>query len=321
MLTSVIKYLSCPHDGSALAWTDDVSPRSGATVGCEAGHRFDVARQGYVNLLTRAAPAAADTAAMVAARMEVVGAGHFHPLTEELVDVVHEQFVLGPPVAATGAAPQTGEAVGAEDAAAESPAVAAPVGRRRPTLIVDVGAGPGHHLAGVVDGTDAAAGLAIDLSKHAARRAARAHERIGAVVADAWATLPVIDAAADVVLVVFAPRQATELARLLRPDGRLLIVTPRPGHLDPLVERLGLLQAAQDKTEALDRSLDGIARCVDRRELRWTRGLTHAQVAPLVLMGPSAHHLDVAASEARISRLPDPIEVAFAVTVSTYRPQ
>lgn len=51
---------------------------------CAHGHRFDIAKQGYVNLLGRAAPAHADTAEMVAARADFLAGGHFRPLVELL---------------------------------------------------------------------------------------------------------------------------------------------------------------------------------------------------------------------------------------------
>ena len=49
---------------------------------CNAGHAFDVARQGYVNLLGAAAPGSADTAGMVQARAEFLAAGHYRPFAE-----------------------------------------------------------------------------------------------------------------------------------------------------------------------------------------------------------------------------------------------
>ena len=55
------------------------------SLGCAEGHRFDLARQGYVNLV----PAPGDTAAMVSAREAFLGAGHldFIPLDAEGVVV------------------------------------------------------------------------------------------------------------------------------------------------------------------------------------------------------------------------------------------
>src|SRR6185436_12546810 len=81
-------------------------------------------------------------------------------------------------------------------------------------LIVDLGAGPGHYLAEVLKRHDAAQGLAFDVSKPALRRAARAHPRAGAVLADTWGPLPVADAAAALILNVFAPRNGAEFRRV-----------------------------------------------------------------------------------------------------------
>jgi 23S rRNA (guanine745-N1)-methyltransferase len=55
-----------------------------------------------------------------------------------------------------------------------------------PGLVVDVGAGTGHHLAAVLDALTAHHGVALDVAKAAARRAARAHPRAAAVVCDVW---------------------------------------------------------------------------------------------------------------------------------------
>jgi 23S rRNA (guanine745-N1)-methyltransferase len=53
-------------------------------LGCPAGHSFDIARQGYVNLV----PGRADTPEMVEARDAFLRAGHFRPLSEALAGAV-----------------------------------------------------------------------------------------------------------------------------------------------------------------------------------------------------------------------------------------
>src|SRR5205085_2362216 len=104
-----------------------------------------------------------------------------------------------------------------------------------------------------------AAGHSFDRARHgqvtllapgarpAAGGAARAHPRALAVVADAWRRLPVRNGVLDRVLVTFAPRNGPETARVLRPDGRLVVVTPAPDHLRELVGALGLLRVDPDK--------------------------------------------------------------------------
>ncbi len=76
-----------------------------------------------------------------------------------------------------------------------------------------------------------------------------------AVVADTWAGLPVRDGAVDRVLVVFAPRNGAETARVLAPGGRLVVVTPAADHLAELVGPLGLLSVDPAKAERLAGSL------------------------------------------------------------------
>jgi len=95
-------------------------------------------------------------------------------------------------------------------------------------LVLDVGAGTGHHLAGVLDAVAGARGVAVDASRPALRRAARAHRRMAAVAADAWRQIPLRDATADLALDVFAPRNAPELRRVVRPGGAVVVVTPLP---------------------------------------------------------------------------------------------
>lgn len=253
---------------------------------CPAGHRFDVARQGYANLLLGPAPAAADTTEMVAARHRIQAAGHLDEVTRGLVVAVAEL------------AEQTGAIEG---------------------LVVDVGAGTGHHLAAVLDAVEAPAGLAVDLSKHAARRAAKAHPRIGAIVADVWRGLPVRTEAAALAMVVFAPRDAGELARIVRPGGAVVVVTPTVGHLEPLVTTLGLLQVEPDKLVVLDRRFAALGPLVARRTVEAETRLDDDEVQALVAMGPSAHHRSRQDVARRLSGLARPIEVTVSVTVSTYR--
>ena len=127
--------------------------------------------------------------------------------------------------------------------------------------VLDVGAGPGWYLAGAVEPVDARIGLALDSSRFAARRAARAHPRVAAVVADAWSALPVRTASISTVLSVFAPRDLAEFARVLEPGGRVVAVTPEPEHLAELRERFGLLAVDEGKSDSLaaDAAAAGLA--------------------------------------------------------------
>src|SRR5437763_1017493 len=80
--------------------------------------------------------------------------------------------------------------------------------------------------AGVLADHPGATGLALDVSKYALRRAAKAHPRAGAAACDAWQGLPMRERTASVLLNVFAPRDGAEFHRVLRADGALIVAGP-----------------------------------------------------------------------------------------------
>lgn len=272
MLREVVGFLRCPSCGRDLVLAD-------GTVRCGAGHGFDVARQGYVSLLSGGArTGTADTAAMVQARASFLGAGHYAAIAEAVADEC-------------------------ERAAGDGPG----------GCVVDVGAGTGYHLARALDRLPDPVGVALDLSKHAARRAARAHPRAGAVVCDVWEPLPVRSGVTAVVLNVFAPRNGAEMARVLAPGGALVVVTPTRRHLAELVGPLGLLTVDERKAERLDAQLGPFVTLTERRAVEQRLLLSRADVQALVGMGPSARH------GARVGDLPEPATVTVSVTVAVYR--
>ena len=186
--------------------------------------------------------------------------------------------------------------------------------------MVEVGAGTGYYLAGVVGSDLERRGLALDVSRYAARRAARVDpERIGAVVCDAWRELPVQDQAAALVLNVFAPRNAQEMARILAPGGSLLVVTPNQSHLTELVEVLGLVRVDEEKERRLTASLAGSFVKTGSEVVEVGMRLEHAAVERLVAMTPSARHTAKAELAERITVLADPVEVTLSVTLSVWQ--
>jgi 23S rRNA (guanine745-N1)-methyltransferase len=275
MIEAVLEALRCPVCQGGL------SSASGA-LRCAAGHSFDLAKQGYANLLTGRGPASADTPAMVAARAELLAAGHLGPVTTAVVR------------AARAAAGAHG-------------------------LVVDVGAGTGHHLAAVLDALPDHHGVALDVSKAAARLAARAHPRIGAVVADVWRGLPLGEGCADLVLDLFAPRNGAEFCRVLRLGGTLLVVTPAADHLAELVGPLELVRVDPDKSERLDRSLGQWFEPVAALRHAYPLALSRIDTTRFVAMGPSAWHTNPTAVAARLARWTEPISVTVSVELRTYR--
>lgn len=251
-LERVVALLRCPHCAGEMTSTD-------SGVVCASGHSFDRARQGHLTLLGgRGRRFPGDTTNQVAARERVLGSGLFDPVADHLV------------AAATGA-----------------PVVRQPV-------VLDAGAGTGFYLGRVLDAlaSDAPLGIGTEISSAAARRLGRAHPRAAALVADTWDGMPLVDGCVDLAEVVFAPRNVSDFARVIRPGGSLLVVVPAEGHLEPLRTAAGMLSLGADKSARLDQDLQPWFALEDVRDVDVTASVPAALAADTALMGPSGVHLD-----------------------------
>jgi 23S rRNA (guanine745-N1)-methyltransferase len=256
----------------------------GMMLTCRSRHSFDVARQGYVSMLAGDAhTGTADSAAMVDARAAFFDTGHFSPLSSAIAHAaVH---------AAEGVA----------------------------GCVVDAGGGTGHHLAAALAELPGRSGVVLDLSKHAARRAARMDPRIASVACDTWRRLPVRDGAAAVVLDVFAPRNPVEFQRILAKGGGLVVVTPTAGHLREIIGPLGLVTVDERKGERLEDALHGLFEPVDESRVEYPIEPRPDEIIALASMGPSAHHVSEQELAARVANLPERVSVTISARVARYR--
>jgi 23S rRNA (guanine745-N1)-methyltransferase len=252
MLSDAVSSLRCPLCQGPFG----LSGAAPFSLICVAGHTFDAAKQGYFNLLTGKGTAfEADTSEMVAARSDFLGAGHYAPLAEAIAEL------------------------------------AAPVLSAPGSLVLDSGTGTGHYLRTVLDHTQATA-IGIDISKFALRRAARLNPGAVNLVWDIWRPLPLADHTVDALIVVFAPRNPREFARVLRPAGRAIVVTPRDGHLAEIAERTGMLRIEPGKEERLAGSMQEFFTPGNSVQLDVALTLTGRDIADVAFMGPAGHHLE-----------------------------
>ncbi|MEV6838304.1 methyltransferase domain-containing protein [Streptomyces sp. NPDC051133] len=244
---------------------------------CPAGHAFDIARHGYVGLLTGTPATSGDDAAMVRSRDRFLSTGAYEPVRRAVARL------------AAAALPGRG-------------------------TVVDVGCGTGYYLAGVLDRLPSARGLGLDTSARALRAAARAHDRAAAVSWDVFRPFPLADGAADVVLDVFAPRNPSEFHRVLRPSGRLVVVRPTDRHLAELRGRVpGMITVDPAKERRLRRALAPFFEPAATEEVDYPLPLGPTEATDLVGMTPSARHLDPA-DAAGAGLLPGTVTVSVRAT-------
>jgi 23S rRNA (guanine745-N1)-methyltransferase len=200
MTIAPFQTLACPLDGKPLQ-------REGASWRCASGHCFDIAREGYVNLLPvqkKRSLDPGDSKEMVAARRRFLNAGHYLPIAE-----------------------------------AASRAALADLPPGATASILDAGCGEGYYLrqlaaAANADGRKLAV-LGLDISKWAVLAAAKQDPQPNWVVGSN-ANLPVLPGTLDRVLCMFGFPVYPEFARVLKPGGQLLQVDAGPDHLRELRE-------------------------------------------------------------------------------------
>lgn len=284
MLQDVIDLLADPVDGTHLTAGDD----KWKTLVSESGHSYDVARQGYVTLAGGSGLRySGDDASMIDARETFLSGGHFAPFVEAVTHSVEE--VLD----------EAGVAHDAEPG------------------IVEIGAGTGYYLAHLLDTVEGSRGIGVDVSTAAAKRLAHAHSRVGAVVADAWSRLPIRDESIDAITVIFAPRNAAEFARILKPEGEVVVLTADRGHLSELREPLGILDVEEGKVERMISQASGHLTPVGPSEpVEFRMRLDQASIAAQVGMSPSARHIHPDVLQQRIAALPHVMEVTARALIT-----
>ena len=162
------------------------------TYRCQKGHCFDIARQGYVNLLpvqNKRSLNPGDTTQQVLARREFLEGGYYQPILDTLCAM---------------AKPYAGP-------------------------ILDVGCGEGYYSAGLARSLGTKL-VGLDISKEAVRRAAGKYKDALWLCGSA-ARLPVADASASVLTSLFALTIPEEFARVLTSEGVFIQVLAAEDHL------------------------------------------------------------------------------------------
>lgn len=224
---------------------------------CDNNHSFDVAKHGYINLLPvnqKKSRMPGDATEMVAARQAFLSAGHYAPLRDTVVKMV-QTF--------------------------------------QPNTLLDVGCGEGYYTLGLSE--TAAQVIAVDISKPAvqttARKASQTHkDNIQSIVASA-AQVPVAGDCVDVAVSIFSPIIPHELARIIKPAGKLIIAKPAEQHLMALREQLFDDVIRHDSDKFIAPLTDEHARftLVEKIPLSFDIQLDHTMLNHLLTMTPYAY--------------------------------
>lgn len=248
--------LICPVCAASL--TSD-----GHTQRCASGHSFDIAREGYVNLLLdRVTGQTGDTKEMLRARRRFLDSGRYAPLAAVVSRITLAHLTAHPEW--------------------DIPSV------------LDAGCGEGYYIDALQRKLTARGkphhAYGADVAKDAVRLAAKRYPDITFIVADIWKQLPFASGSLHALLDIFAPRNPAEFARILTPGGLLLIVIPGPRHLEELRTSLDLLGIEQQKEQHIVEQLSSAFTLCQREPLDYQLTLDLQDTADLITMTPNYRH-------------------------------
>lgn len=293
-MTNIFNTIICPVCGGGLR-------RENRSLICQAGHTFDIAKSGYVNMLPPGKEKNArtgDEKNMVRARVDFLAKGYYSRISSAAADVI-SQFTDG-------------------------------------GVICDMGCGEGHHtclIAGEVHektGRDVLA-LGFDASKYAAECASKLAKSRGYLSRDGIGgesdspvqcafmpgnifRLPAADHSVDCALSMFAPVAGEEARRILREDGILVVVSSGRDHL---LEMRQLIYEDVHLSDSLPDTPEGFEPAA-RRNLKYSTTIENkADIAALFVMTPF-YYKTTEAGRARLAEQ-ETLDVTVEVNISVFK--
>lgn len=189
--------------------------RLGQRWSCAQNHSFDIAKENYVNLLPvqyKRSKNPGDNAEMMQARRAFLNQDHYLPLANNISQLL-SSFL-----------------------------------NRPDAQLLDLGCGEGYYTHALAQHFPELKVWGLDISKTAIRYAAKRYPSIEFSVASAY-QLPFVDQSFDALVRIYAPSQASEIRRVLKPGGLFLSVQPAAKHLIELKQ--AIYQTPQEHDEIL----------------------------------------------------------------------
>ena len=272
--------LACPIDGNRLIPDEK-------QLCCENGHSFDIARQGYVNLLlvqSKRSKHPGDSKEMVIARTDFLNTGVYQPIAKRLAELTllcceGEQDIC----------------------------------------LLDAGCGEGYYSDFVCNSLIKSADkrsfsfIGLDISKPAIVASAKRNRQIEWIVGTNRQP-PIEDNSVDIILCVFGFQNLEGFSKILKPNGVIILVEPGSDHLTELKE---IIYADNKKVKSNHDSVENNNfSLLSSHVLQFKTGfLNNKQINNLLLMTPHLFRATKQGKEAAslLERLDISVDVVFNI--------
>lgn len=225
---------------------------------CLNDHSYDIASKGYINLLLanqKNTKEPGDSKEMMEGRREFLNKGYYHTFSEKLNQVIISNI--------------SGNNIN----------------------VLDAGCGEGYFLwrlkeaiyrSEAINNNSNFNFFGVDISKAAVTLATRRDKKISFIVGSNF-NLPIMTNSIDIIIRNFAPSNEEELKRVLKDNGKLIIVTPGIKHLYGLKEILYVNPRVHQEKET---SFEGF-KLIDKAEVVYRINIDEAKhVKNLIAMTP-----------------------------------
>ena len=203
--------LKCPQCSTILR---QQTQSNTAFYRCENQHTFDIAKEGYINLLlahNKRSKLPGDSKEMMQCRRVFLEAGYYDFLIKSIAQCIQNYIQ-----------------VSSKTYDSASPSLL--------TNLLDIGCAEGYYATQLQQHISTNM-YGLDIAKEGVRMAAKRKIFNANVVASAY-DLPYFDQQFDIALSVFSPLSLDECIRILKPGGYLIAVGPGPSHLKGLAEKI-----------------------------------------------------------------------------------
>ena len=240
----------------------------GNAIRCENAHAFDIAKEGYINLLTKKLPdSMGDSKEMLLARRAFLEDGHYQPLVTPITTLLYDYLKMDrdnglPYINMLDAGCGEGYYLGQLQRA---------LGQQLPDAHIDY--------------------IGLDIAKEAMRMAAKRYKDIHFLVANLKERLVFANDSLHILLNIFAPRNIEEFARILTLGGIALVVIPAPQHLRQLRATLSLLSIEEHKQEHVIEQFSPHFTYIGATSVHSTLHLNNQEILQAVMMTPNYWHL------------------------------
>ena len=246
--------LTCPVCRAPLV-------REGHTLVCGHAHSYDLAREGYVNLLrTQKGGTHGDSREMLLSRRDFLDGGHYAFLADAACRLLASRLSRG-------------------------------------ACVLDAGCGEGYYLSRLAAALRAAVGevhlFGIDISREALRLAMRRVPQMTGAVASLY-EMPIADGALDAILCLFAPLSREEYCRTLKRGGLFCMAVPEARHLYGMK---AVLYDTPYENEVADSALEGFRLLAEEQLFRTVCLQTREEIAALFAMTPYFHRTNAVGRE------------------------